>query len=77
MARTPKKYLIQDQIILEDIYSKVNEVIEHKLSALKSCIERFVHKRQEELYDYAPVERIFWKKGDVDDFFKSVVVTPN
>lgn len=72
MARTPKKYLIQDQIILEDIYSKVNEVIEHKLSALKSCIERFVHRRQEELYDYAPVERIFWKKGDVDDFFKSI-----
>lgn len=72
MAKSAKKYLLQDKVILNDIYSKIEESFERKINALKSCIERFVHKRQDVLYDYAPVDRIYWKKSEVDDFFNSI-----
>lgn len=72
MPKTPKQYLIEDQVILDNIYPLAKEHMEKKLPALKSCIERFVHRRHDVLYDYAPVDRIYWKKGDVDDFFKSI-----
>lgn len=74
MAKTSKRYLIEDRVILDKIYSLVDPHIEKKITALKLCIERFVHKRHDALYDYAPVDRIYWKKADVDDFFKSVEI---
>ena len=72
--RAPKQYLIEDQVIVEEIYPLVDSTMSRKSTALKSCIERFVHKRHDSLYDYAPVDRIYFRKGDVDDFFKSIGV---
>lgn len=73
--RAPKQYLIEDQIIVEEIYPLVDATLSKKTTALKSCIERFIHKRHDSLYDYAPVDRIYFRKGDVDDFFKSIGVS--
>ena len=73
--RAPKQYLIEDQIIVEEIYPLVDTTLSKKTTALKSCIERFIHKRHDSLYDYAPVDRIYFRKGDVDDFFKTIGVS--
>ena len=73
--RAPKQYLIEDQIIVEEIYPLVDATLSRKTTTLKSCIERFIHKRHDSLYDYAPVDRIYFRKGDVDDFFKSIGVS--
>lgn len=71
-TKTPKKYLIEDTVIVDEIYSIVESVAKNKLSSIKSCIERYIQKRHKSLYDYAPVDRIFFKKQDSDDFFKSI-----
>lgn len=72
MAKKSKQYLIEDTVIIDNIYPLVQASLPRKISSLKSCIERFVHARHDALYDYAPVDRIFFKKKDVDDFFRSV-----
>lgn len=75
MAKVSKKqYLIEDTVVIDQIYPLVEATMGSKCSALKSCIERFIHSRQASLYDYAPVDRIFFKKSDVNDFFKSINV---
>ena len=75
MAKVSKKqYLIEDTVIIDQIYPLVEATMSSKCSALKSCIERFIHSRQASLYDYAPVDRIFFKKSDVNDFFKSIII---
>ena len=73
-GKKPKQYLIEDQIIVENIYPLVDETMGRKSTALKSCIERFIHRRQDSLDDYAPVDRIYFRKADVDDFFNSITV---
>lgn len=75
MAKSPKKYLIKDTIIIDNIYTLVEKSMKTKSSSLKSCIERFIHKRHDSLYDYAPVDRIFFRKADSDDFFKSLNIS--
>ena len=45
-TRTPKKYLIEDQVIIDEIYPLVEATMDKRTSNLKSCIERFVHKRE-------------------------------
>ena len=72
MPKKPKQYLIEDTVIIDQIYPLIEASLPRKISSLKSCIERFIHSRHEALYDYAPVDRIFFKKKDVDDFFKSI-----
>lgn len=74
MPKKPKQYLIEDTIIVDQIYPLLEASLPRKISSLKSCIERFIHTRHEALYDYAPVDRIFFKKKDVDDFFRSINV---
>ena len=71
---TKKQYLIEDTVIIDQIYPLVEATMKTKTSALKSCIERFIHSRQASLYDYAPVDRIFFKKSDINDFFNSINV---
>ena len=74
MAKKPKQYLIEDQVIVDEIYPLVDATMARKSSSLKACIERFIHKRHDALYDYAPVDRIYFRKADVDDFFNSIDV---
>ena len=72
MPKKPKKYEIQDTVIVDQIYSKVAEVASKNKSNIKKCIENFIHRRHEQLYDYAPIDRIFFKKQDVTEFFKAL-----
>ena len=72
--KSSKEYIIPDQVIVENIYPMVDATMGKKYNSLKSCIERFVHARHEQLYDYAPVDRIYFRKNDVDDFFRSIDV---
>lgn len=73
-GKKPKKYILEDQVILDNIYPMVDATIGRKSTALKSCIERFIHARQKVLYDYAPVDRIYFRKSDINDFFNSISV---
>ena len=70
-----KQYLIEDTVVIDKIYPLVDASLKTKVPALKACIERFIHSRQQSLYDYAPVDRIFFKKSDVNDFFNSINVS--
>lgn len=72
MPKSPKQYLIEDQVIVDKIYPLVQATVSKRTTSLKSCIERFIHKRHDVLYDYAPVDRIYFKKSDSDDFFNSI-----
>lgn len=75
MAKAKKKeYLIEDTIVIDNIYPLVESNLNTRVSSLKKCIERFINSRQAALYDYAPVDRIYFKKSDVNDFFKSINV---
>ena len=60
------------QVILDEIYTMVKPNFDAK--KLKLCIERFVHKNHDSLYDYAPVDRIYWKDSDINDFFTATKI---
>lgn len=67
-----------DQTLIKDtIYPIIENVIEKRKTAYKGCIERFIHENQDKLYDYAPIDRIFFRKKDTDDFFHSINVDEN
>lgn len=69
-----KRYEIKDTVIVDQIYSKVEESFKTgtTLLKLKQCIGKFMQERHEALYDYAPIDRIFFKANDEANFFKSV-----
>ena len=71
-----KQYVLEYNEITTRIYPLIEESLKKSssISNLKSCIERFIHKRNASLYDYAPVDRIFFRKADSDDFFRSINV---
>lgn len=67
-----------DQTLMKDIIYPVIEVsITRRRTQYKQCVERFIHLNHEKLYDYAPIERIFFKKKDTDDFFHSMAIEEN
>jgi len=74
MAKAPKKYQIEDTIMIDKIYSIGNKNMPNNISKLKNCIEKFVHERHDELYDYAPMKRIFFTKKDRQAFFTAIGV---
>ena len=70
-----KKYIIKDTVIVDNIYKKVSDSFDNDKQAtnrLKACIGKFMHDRHDELYDYAPVDRIFFKTNDENAFFNAV-----
>ena len=69
-----KKYEIKDTIIVDSIFSKVNDSFKtsNTITKLKQCIGKFIQDRHSVLYDYAPIDRIFFKTNDESAFFKSV-----
>ena len=67
-----KQYLIKDEIIIDEIYPIAADRLKTKSNAFKKCIERFIQSRHDSLYDYAPVDRIYFRKPEVDDFFKTL-----
>ena len=75
MAKKSKQYIIEDTVIVDQIYPLVDKVAKNKLTSVKSCIEKFVHDRHEELYDYAPISRIYFKKQDSNNFFRSLGIS--
>lgn len=78
MPKSPKKYLIQDSTIVDEIYPLIEQSTKNgRLTNVKSCIQKFIQTRHKELYDYAPVDRIYFRKQDVNDFFKAVNIKEN
>lgn len=72
-----KKPRVLSSIIVDEIYPIIENALNAKRASLKSCIGRFVHSHHEQLYDTAPVDRIYFRKNDVDDFFRSIGVKEN
>ena len=74
MDKAPKIYQIEDTIMIDKIYPIGNKNMPNNISKLKNCIEKFVHERHDELYDYAPMKRIFFTKKDRQAFFTAIGV---
>lgn len=78
MPKTPKKYIIQDSIMIDEIYPIIEKQAKSgRISNVKSCIQKFIQTRHKELYDYAPIDRIYFRKQDVNDFFKAINIKQN
>ncbi len=78
MAKSPKKYLIEDSIMIDEIYPIVEQSAKAgKINSVKSCIQKFIQTRHKELYDYAPIDRIYFRKQDVNDFFRAINIKEN
>lgn len=76
MANKKKKqYVIQDTVMVDKIYPIIDAVAKNKTLQVKKCIEKFVQSRQSQLYDYAPIDRIYFRKQDADEFFKALGLT--
>lgn len=60
--------------IITKIYPLIDDAFKTKQPAYIRCVSRFVQKNQTQLYDYAPVDRIYFRKKEVDDFFNSIGV---
>lgn len=69
-----KKYEIQDTIIVDQIYSRIENSFSasNTVQKLKTCIGKFIQDRHDALYDYAPIDRIFFKVNDETAFFNAV-----
>ena len=75
MAKKSKQYIIEDSLIIDEIYPLVEKSIKSgKLTSVKNCIQKFIQTRQKELYDYAPIDRIYFRKQDVNEFFKAIAI---
>lgn len=72
MAKKSKQYLIEDMVIVDKIYPLIDAVAKNRTTQVKSCIEKFIHDRHDELYDYAPVNRIYFVKKDATLFFNAL-----
>lgn len=72
--KQPKEYIIEDTKIIDNVYPVVYNSLKTKTMALKSCVGRFIQKRHDQLYDYAPMTNIYFMQSEVDDFFRSIGV---
>ena len=68
------KKSLGEKVINDEIYPIIAAVMPKRKSQLKACIGRFIQRRHEDLYDYAPMKNIMFKQQDVDDFFNSIGV---
>lgn len=68
MKKSNEKYLI----IVNKIYPIIAKAIERNHTKYKQVLNRFFEKRNKELYDTCPCDRIFFGKDDLDDFYKSL-----
>lgn len=73
--RKKKDYLREESVIVDRIYTVVDNSIKTKLSSYKQCIGRFIQSREQILYDYAPINRVLFGKKEIDDFFKSTGIS--
>ena len=75
-TKATKKYLLTDSIILDEIYPLVESAMNNDspktFNSIKKAIEKFVHDRHAQLYDYAPIDRIYFRKAEVTEFFKAI-----
>ena len=75
-TKVTKKYLLTDSIILDEIYPLVESAMNNDspktFNSIKKAIEKFVHDRHAQLYDYAPIDRIYFRKAEVTEFFKAI-----
>lgn len=62
----------QEDVILKNLYPKMNIILNKKALNFKQCVGRFMTKRNAELFDIAPCNRIYFGIEDIDDFYKTV-----
>lgn len=85
MAKTKR---VSDTYIIDGVYPLVDEQLPKRLNQLKACINRYFNSpiidtekhsttRILILHDYAPIDRIYFKKKDENDFFKSMDIDYN
>lgn len=74
---------VSDTYLIDGVYPLVEEQMPKKMSQLKACINRYFNTpivdndnnnttRILILHDYAPIDRIYFKKKDETDFFRSL-----
>ena len=70
-----KKKGVGESVIIDKIYPIIEDALPKRKSQLKACIGRFIHSRHEQLYDYAPIDRIYFKQQEINDFFNSMQIS--
>lgn len=67
----------QNDVILKELYPKVQTKIKNNQAKYKQMIGRFIEKRHKELYDIAPCDRIYYGLDDLEDYYKSTGFNEN
>ena len=62
-------------VIVNKIYPIIQTSLDKNTNGLKKCIERFITKRYNELYDTGPYHRIYFGKEELDDFYSSTKIS--
>lgn len=61
----------QGEVIKKNLYPIIEVMLNKKGSSFKQCVGRFMSRRNKELFDIAPCDRIYFGEEDIDDFYKS------
>lgn len=69
-----RKKTVSDSLITDNIFPLVTKSLSSSINSYKNCVGRFIHKNHDQLYDYAPIDRIYFRQQDIDDFFKSMKI---
>lgn len=63
-------------IIVNELYNFVAPKIEKNVNRFKSMMANFINRNHKAIYDVAPYEIIYFTSKDIDDFFKSLDISP-
>lgn len=69
-----KKKISTDTIIRDEIYPIIENAMNTRESYYKRNMERFIQYNHTQLYDYAPIDRIYWKKSDTNNYFNALAI---
>lgn len=60
----------QMDVLKKELYPKIEKILKTNTNKFKQMVGRFIEARHKELFDICPCDRIFFRKEDVDEFFK-------
>lgn len=60
--------------IADQIYPIISEAVSSNMNSYKRNIAVFIDTHSKQLYDYAPIDRIFFRQKEVNDYFKSIKI---
>ena len=58
--------------IVEEIYPIIESAIPANKNSYRRNIAVFIDTHSKQLYDYAPVDRIYFRQKEVNDYFKAI-----